>query len=317
MVKPRNVLTLFLAASLSLLIMTGGCSYPSADRQFTSVKEEKSMAGEATSTLPLKELIRIAVDTNRNAPMLQKFWFSGWVSNTIEKRKVNSMYRGVVILPHGYYADVKVAGTPYRYYKWDDYKFLWTEKDDWMRAGKDRFSLDPFLGFDWWASVADRATALPDEEILNHKTHPFQLQLSGEEIAGLIEAPFFPEEVAKLSATSEWQSLLKQTTVTANLWIGDDTYTKEEVAAQAKKAEGLEDDAALEKWVKENRLIWDEKGKVYHQYLIYQYQIWIEAPVPKAGYMNQEIFFRFYHYNDPAIKIQTPEEILKYVEDGK
>ncbi|MBE3554807.1 MAG: hypothetical protein IMW85_07435 [Thermicanus sp.] len=320
MEKRRKFFPLMLIAGTFFLLALSGCStYPSGDRNFGPTEEAPPSVsgGETKQTVPFTELISHAVETNRNAPMLQKFWFSGWVSNTVEKRKTTSMYSGVMILPHGYYVDARMAGTPYRYYKWDEYNFLWTERDDWMRAGEDQFPLDPFLGFDWWMPALDRAVSLPDEEILNHPTKVFELKLSGEEMASLLQQPFFPAEVAKLSATPDWKNLLKQTEATATFWIGDDTYTKEEVAAQAKKAGKGEGEAALAEWVKENRLTWDEKGKVYHQNPIYQFNVLIEAPVPKAGYMNQEIFFRFYHYNDPAIKIQTPEEILKYVEDEK
>lgn len=331
MEKRHNRLIPFMVAIFLLLLSLSACSYPSAERRFGEAVQkggiltgggnlisETAPSGEgSTATMPLKELIPLAVETNRSSPLLQKFWFSGWVSNTVEKRKVNSMYRGVVLLPHGYYAEVRMAGTPYRYYKWDDYKFMWTEKEDWMVAGEEQFPLDPFFGFDWWVPVADRATPLPDEKILNRRSNVFEIKLSGEEMIRLHQAPFFPEELAKISATPDGKGLLRQIKVTATFWIGDDTYTKEEIAAQAKKAGAGDDEKSLDRWVRENRLIWDEKGKVYHQHPIYQYRVLIDAPVPKAGYMNQEIFFRFYHYNDPGIKIQTPEEILKFVKDGK
>ncbi|WP_134684721.1 hypothetical protein [Brevibacillus migulae] len=45
----------------------------------------------------------------------------------------------------------------------------------------------------------------------------------------------------------------------------------------------------------------------------YQYETWIILPFPDGGYMDQQILFSFYKYNDPGIKIKDPEEVEKYL----
>lgn len=55
--------------------------------------------------------------------------------------------------------------------------------------------------------------------------------------------------------------------------------------------------------------IWINKN----DHLLYQYQTRIKLPVPSAGYVEQEIFFRFIKYNDPGIKAPTIEEIEKSI----
>lgn len=45
----------------------------------------------------------------------------------------------------------------------------------------------------------------------------------------------------------------------------------------------------------------------------YQYETWIILPFPDGGYMDQQILFSFYKYNDPGIKIKDPKEVEKYL----
>lgn len=47
--------------------------------------------------------------------------------------------------------------------------------------------------------------------------------------------------------------------------------------------------------------------------LLHQYETWIILPVPGGGYMDQQILFSFYKYNDPGLKIKPPEEVEKYL----
>jgi hypothetical protein len=45
---------------------------------------------------------------------------------------------------------------------------------------------------------------------------------------------------------------------------------------------------------------------------IHQYQTNIEMPIPGAGYMQQEQFFRLLKFNDPGFNVKKPEDIEKY-----
>ncbi|NGQ94431.1 hypothetical protein G3578_04470 [Brevibacillus sp. SYP-B805] len=47
--------------------------------------------------------------------------------------------------------------------------------------------------------------------------------------------------------------------------------------------------------------------------LIHQYETWIILPFPGGGYMDQQVLFSFYKYNDPGIQIKDPAEVEKYL----
>ncbi|WP_134699947.1 hypothetical protein [Ammoniphilus sp. YIM 78166] len=57
--------------------------------------------------------------------------------------------------------------------------------------------------------------------------------------------------------------------------------------------------------------IWIGKEDRY----IYQYRTWIVMPLPGGGYVDQEVYFRFYKFGDPGIpdRVKQPEEVEKWV----
>lgn len=55
--------------------------------------------------------------------------------------------------------------------------------------------------------------------------------------------------------------------------------------------------------------IWISK----ENHLLYQYKTRIKLPIPSAGYMEQDIYFRFIKYNDPGIEAPNIEEIEKFI----
>lgn len=51
-----------------------------------------------------------------------------------------------------------------------------------------------------------------------------------------------------------------------------------------------------------------------HRY-IYQYRTWIIMPLPGGGYVDQEVYFRFYKFGDSGIRdrVKEPQEVEKWV----
>lgn len=58
-------------------------------------------------------------------------------------------------------------------------------------------------------------------------------------------------------------------------------------------------------------------GKEDHY--IYQCSTWLVMPLPGAGYVDQETYFRFYKYGDPGIEkeIQSPEKLEQWVREAE
>lgn len=46
---------------------------------------------------------------------------------------------------------------------------------------------------------------------------------------------------------------------------------------------------------------------------IYQYRTETTMPVPDAGTMYQEVFFKFWDYNKPSVKLQDPKKLERYL----
>ncbi len=301
----------FIALSLVLVFLLSSCSYPSDARVFNQQEQ---------TTYPLsnpEEVLKLAIETNQQSEIAQKVWFSGWIANNIQKRRTTNMYSGVLISPHGYYTDARLVGIPYRYYKWDDYYYIWTGKTDWQRVTPDQIehlSFQPFDHLIWWEPFFNRAVQLPNEKILSKDTFVYQIKLSGDEWINQSNNPIFEPVHAMLKETEYLDTLLEQTDVTMTVWIGNDEYTEEDITNLAEKKNiNIENKEELKQWITENRFIWNSDKQIYTHHLIYQYQAKIQLPIPGAGYMDQEIYFRFYKYDDPGISIQTPEEMEKYI----
>lgn len=90
-------------------------------------------------------------------------------------------------------------------------------------------------------------------------------------------------------------------------WIqkGTNTYLQE-IQKTVKNKHDLD---TLLKNTEVTTTIWISKK----EHLLYQYKTTIKLPVPSAGYMEQEIYFRFIKYNDPGIKAPKIEEIEKSI----
>lgn len=295
---------------LTIFLLLSGCTYPS-DALLFPHDTTVAIDGQTPEQNPAA-MLKIALATNNHAKNAERFWYTGWIANNIEKRRVTSMYSGAMIRPHGYILDGRLAGVPFRYYRWDDHLYIWTEKNDWSAVQEEMEPFDPFYGFTWWEPYVEQAVQLPNEKVLSKDSLVYQITLNGKEWITNGSNPIFEQLQRTFDQRLDLQKILEQTRVEMKIWIGDETYTKEEVAALAKdKGADLNQ---LEQWIQANYFIWDEEAQVYRQHLINQYQTLIQMPIPAAGYMDQEIFFRFYKYDDPGIEIAAPEEIQRYID---
>ncbi|MBO8170317.1 MAG: hypothetical protein H0Z33_00320 [Bacillaceae bacterium] len=305
--RSRNISVMI---AVFMLVLTG-CTYPSGEKVFQPTESPDTRPAEDAS-----QMLSIAVETMEHADVAQKFWYSGWVASHIQKRQVNSMFDGVVVRPHGYLVNARVNANPYRYYKWDDHYYLYTEKSGWVKLEKEEVPMDPLAGFEWWQPFADRAVRLPDEPILSKNCRVYQIEANGQEWVELSANPLFEEIRSRVQETDGMEHILQNTTVKMTLWIGDESYTREQVEDWAAKNDvDTDNQEELDQWIERNRLIWNEAEQVYKHHLIYQYETWINMPVPSAGYMDQQTFFRFYKFDDPGIKMKSPAEMEAYLDD--
>ncbi len=294
------------------LVITG-CTYPSGEKVFHQIDSEvKAEDGDDAY-----QFLKTALETTQQAEIAEKFWYSGWVANDVQKRRTNSMYDGVVVRPHGYLVNARVAANPYRYYKWDDQYYLHTAHSGWVKLDEEQVPFDPLEGFTWWEPVLQDAIRLPDGEVLSKKTRVYQVMLKGNEWLRL-DNPQFNRLQDTIAQTPGMDQILENTTVKMTLWIGDEEYTADQVRDwAARKGVDTDNGAEWKKWAEQNGFIRDEEEDLYRLHLIYQYETWINMPVPGAGYMDQQIFFRFYKYDDPGIKMRTPEEMEQYVQEDE
>ncbi|MCF6092582.1 hypothetical protein L1765_01060 [Microaerobacter geothermalis] len=246
------------------MIFFSGCSYESGPKTFDDAVEKipgqpmangKELLGKAIAAMESKETV--------------KFWYTGYVANNIQKRRTTSMYDGVVIRPNGYLVNARMAGQPFRYYRWDDKVYL-KLGNTWYPAEEPYLPMDPFKGFSFWEYYIDQAVQLPDAEVLGEKTRVVRLELKGKQLYDLAVQFLEDHTYFPIEDTEDLRDTLDRTTVTTTFWISKETYR------------------------------------------IVQYQTRINLPIPGAGYMDQEIFFRLYRFNDSGIKMASPEDIEKY-----
>lgn len=274
-------------AALVLLLGAGtllsGCTYSGAPRMLGTPTGDAPAAkpvtpedGDVPGTPIANAGQRLeAALTTVTAPDIQQFWYDGYIAANLPKRRSTSMYKGAVVLPHGYFVDGRWAGQPFRYYRWDDKRYVF-HSERWMKADPSvSHPVNPFGSFVHWPAFFERAVLLPREEVLGVPCDPIQVRLTGREWLERLPEPYRTEVRALVAQSARVADAVEKATVKMTFWVG----------------------------VEDNRL--------------YQYQVWIKLPLPDAGVMDQEIFFRFYKYNDPGIKLKTPEEMEKLVQESE
>lgn len=146
-------------------------------------------------------------------------------------------------------------------------------KDAWITAQEDPLPFDVMHGFENLLPLMDRAE---------------QVSISDNKIYGVECTPF----QIKMNV-SEWLAMSKSELFEP---------LRQELAGRPDMQKILDNSTV-------KMTIWI--GKEDHRF--YQYETWIILPFPDGGYMDQQILFSFYKYNDPGIKIKDPKEVEKYL----
>lgn len=293
--------------SVVMLLSIAGCTTLSTSMTSfpeSSVKPEDSAADSEVdesevdeNVVDMRELVELAVKTTNESEKTQSFWFAGYIKNGFQNRTTTSMYEGVAMRPEqAYIVNGRIAAQPFRYYRWGDTRYI-NRSNVWYRtesSEQDTLPFDPFGGYTDWLPFLESAKALPDEAILNNLSHVIEVRINAKEWVEQSSAPLF-QDIKQLLGEGEIDERLDDEQAI------DDQFVDEQAAAFSHALENTIVKMTL--WI----------GKEDH--VIYQYSTWIVMPLPGAGYIDQETYFRFYHYNDPSIPnhIQTPDRLEHWV----
>lgn len=274
----------FAPACLSVALLLGGCTYPSSVKEFANNKAE-TPADQGIAAGPIAaERLKKAIEKAETHPDAQKFWYTGYVKNTILSRTTTSMFDGIVSKPDGYLVNARIATKPYQYLRYHDKTYL-RNGDYWITAQEPPLAFDVWKGFDDWLPLLNQAVQLPDEPIMGKECTPYQIKISGADWLANSNSELFGALKKEIEGRPDMVELLKQSTIKTTIWISNKDKNKPNPKGNQK------DDADL----------------------IFQYQTWIIIPLPAAGYMDQEVKYTFFKYNDPGIKLPAIEDVEKYL----
>lgn len=266
--KLRQGIILVLAAAALL----SGCTYQSGLKQFANAQKPEQTQTPAAQTESGKAWFADALKRAETDPNAQKFWYNGYVKNTILSRTTTSMFDGVVVKPEGYLVNGSIATQKYQYLVLGDKRFI-RIGDNWLVAKENPLPVNVMQGYEEWLPFLDKAVQLEEEKVLGTMCVPFQIKISGEEWLAKNNSDLFAPFKKELANRPDLRQVLKESTIKMTFWIGKDPADR----------------------------------------LIHQYQTWIILPIPGAGFMDQEVMYRFFKYNDPGIKLTELDEVQKYL----
>ncbi|MGC5326365.1 hypothetical protein [Brevibacillus sp. SYSU BS000544] len=271
-------LHLGLLAITSAALLVSGCTYEPGVKSFANELKPEKAEASVNQTESGLEWFKESLKNMETNPKAQKFWYKGYVKTTILSRQTNSMYDGIVVKPEGYLVNGRIAAQPYQYLVRGDKRFI-KIKENWLVAKEEPMPVNVMAGYEDWLPFLDKAVQLEDEKVLGTMCTPFQIKMTGEEWLAKSNSDLFAPLKQQLGNRSDLQQILKDSTIKMTFWIGNDEKDKKE-------------------------------GK---DRLIHQYQTWIILPIPGAGYMDQEVLYTFFKYDDPGIKLTELDEVNKYL----
>ena len=150
-----------------------------------------------------------------------RYWFTGYIRNTLEKHQVTSMFDGVVLRPKdAYLINARIAGQPYQYYRYEGQNYI-KNRDAWYPVTGDvPLPFDPLKGFEDWLPLMDEAKALPDSTVLGIPVEVYEVRISGKEWVKTSPSELFSELAARVDSDEELERLLDQTIVKMTLKTG-------------------------------------------------------------------------------------------------
>lgn len=167
-----------------LLVGAAGCGhvYVSAvpPGEIEAVPEELP-GGTRVSTPEFLGLVEDAAARGRQEGRL---WYTGWVASFVGKVQINSMYDGIVHIPEGYVANVRIAGNPLRVFRWEGRLFI-EERTRWRRVeGVVGPDYDPFVDLPGLFASASEVRLAGQEGVLGLPCHLYEGRLDSDGTAG-------------------------------------------------------------------------------------------------------------------------------------
>ncbi len=262
--KGRNKTVVPLLLILTILVLSGGCTYKSGFKTMPRAAAPENAKIVQPDPENTAELLKEAAAKTESEG--RRFWFQGWTSSKIQKRKTTSMFnQGTVDRDKGFIIDASILQKKYTYYRWDDKVYV-NQYGKWRRAGSEQVPTDLFAGFEKLTAAADKMRQLPEETIMGRQCLVLQAELNGSDMTQLVPAGI------QLPDDSYSRGLLDRAAMVYTIWIG------------------IEDN------------------------FIYQYKTTLEMPVPGAGSLTQETFYKFWDYNSPSVQLTTPDRIERYLD---
>lgn len=263
-----------------------GCSVlPSEKTSYPGSLYEAAVAGsvpavetpDETVTVDARPVLEEALRAMEENEKAQRYWYTGFIRNTLEKHLVNSMFDGVVLHPkEAYLINARIAGQPYQYYRYEGVNYIKDEHRWYPIAGDVPLAFDPLEGFEGWLPLLEKAVQLPDATTIAGPSEAYEVRISGRAWVEQATSPLFSELQERLAAGDEELALrLERTVVKMTLWIG-----------------------------KVDRFI-------------HRYQTWTVMPLPDGGYVDQETDVELYRFDDPSLETQqlpTPDSIQDWVD---
>jgi hypothetical protein len=150
-----------------------------------------------------------------------RYWYSGYIRNTMEKHQITSMFDGVVLRPkQAYLINARIAGQPYQYYRYEGKNYIKT-RDRWFPLPGDApLPFDPLRGFEDWLPLMDAAVRKPDETVLGIPVDVYEVRISGRNWVENAPSELFADLAARIADDEELRRLLDETIVKTTLRIG-------------------------------------------------------------------------------------------------
>lgn len=316
----NRVLTAICIVFCLALLLAGCGTLPSQKTAFPDASPAVSAgsAGSAANAAPAdtvdaRPLLREAIETMNTSELAERFWFTGYIRNSLQKHLVTSMFDGVMSRPkEAFIVNGRIAAQPFQYYGYGDERYI-KKNDRWRLLFDDEpppLPFDPFAGFSDWLPLLEEAVQRPDETILGRPSHVIEVRISAKDWVERSTSPLFAD-LDQLAEPGSAAGNAGGTAGTAGNAAGDAGDT----AAEAMAGNAADLQAEMDRILKETVVkttFWITK----EEKLITQYQTWIVMPLPGGGYFDQETFFRFYRFGDPSIEtthLPEPEDVLKWV----
>jgi hypothetical protein len=209
-----------LLLSLCAAMLLTGCTYESGPKQFPAAEQETpAQQADVPRSESAKEWLKTALEKAETDPEAQKFWYKGFVKNTILSRTTTSMFDGAVVGQDGYNVDARIAAQPYQYYRIGDKRYIRVD-DSWMTAKEEPLPFHVWAGFDDWMPFLDQAEQLENAKVYGTECVRFQIKLTAVDWLKNSKSPLFEPLRKQLAGRADMDYILNKSTIKATFWFG-------------------------------------------------------------------------------------------------